>query len=370
LTLNWHDFRLKYVHLKNLSSLNTLTELEKENIWFPRVTFLNTKASSMSQNDKKAFMFVQRKAQPDYNELKELESVDLFSGEANPVIISRTYNVEWLCHYQMGWYPFDTQICSMEFRAYGNSRINIEIVEDILLYSGPMELTQYFVRRSNMTSRLEDEAVVVTVTLGRRLLGTALTVYIPTILMIFISQATNYFKPFFFEAIVTVNLTVMLVLTTMFLSISKSLPATSYVKMVDLWLIFNLSIPFILVLMHTYIDHIRNDDEEDRVLDEKGVLQVHEGAKGVGLNNWVNGGENSGRASALSTIGNLVSVHEPEQQKALKDLYKHLANNIIGSRKKKLKLCLWFIHWGVPILALIFTSLYWYFGILHYFEII
>ena len=36
LTLNWHDFRLKYVHLKNLSSLNTLTELEKENIWFPR----------------------------------------------------------------------------------------------------------------------------------------------------------------------------------------------------------------------------------------------------------------------------------------------------------------------------------------------
>ena len=33
----------------------------------------------------------------------------------------------------------------------------------------------------------------------RRLLGTILTVYIPTLLLIIISHMTNYFKPFFFE---------------------------------------------------------------------------------------------------------------------------------------------------------------------------
>ena len=46
---------------------------------------------------------------------------------------------------------------------------------------------------------------------ARRLLGTILTVYIPTVLLIIISHMTNYFKSFFFEAVVTVNLTVMLV---------------------------------------------------------------------------------------------------------------------------------------------------------------
>ena len=46
---------------------------------------------------------------------------------------------------------------------------------------------------------------------SRRLLGTVLTVYIPTVLLIIISHMTNYFKPFFFEAVVSVNLTVMLV---------------------------------------------------------------------------------------------------------------------------------------------------------------
>ena len=34
---------------------------------------------------------------------------------------------------------------------------------------------------------------------------------------------------------------------TRFISISNSLPKTSYVKMIDIWLIFNLTIPFIEV---------------------------------------------------------------------------------------------------------------------------
>ena len=50
----------------------------------------------------------------------------------------------------------------------------------------------------------------------------------------------------------TVNLTVMLVLATMFISISSSLPVTSYVKMIDVWLLFSLMVPFVEVLLHTW----------------------------------------------------------------------------------------------------------------------
>ena len=45
---------------------------------------------------------------------------------------------------------------------------------------------------------------------------------------------------------------VMLVLTTMFVGISQTLPHTSTIKMVDVWLVFNLLIPFIEVLIHSY----------------------------------------------------------------------------------------------------------------------
>merc|ERR1712240_498388 len=101
------------------------------------------------------------------------------------------------------------------------------------------------------------------VTLGRRLLGVFLTVYFPTVLLNLIGHSTNYFKAFFFEAVVTVNLTCMLVLTTMFINVSNNLPKTSYIKMIDIWLIFTLLLPFMEVLLHTYIDYLRNDDERE-----------------------------------------------------------------------------------------------------------
>ena len=53
-----------------------------------------------------------------------------------------------------------------------------------------------------------NNTVQVSVILGRRLLGNFMTIYMPTILLNIIGHSTNYFKPFFFEAVVTVNLTV------------------------------------------------------------------------------------------------------------------------------------------------------------------
>ena len=41
-------------------------------------------------------------------------------------------------------------------------------------------------------------------------------------------------------------------MTTMFVSVSNDLPRTSYIKMVDIWLVFNLLIPFVEVLLNVY----------------------------------------------------------------------------------------------------------------------
>ena len=110
------------------------------------------------------------------------------------------------------------------------------------------------------TNIMGKQGVKVSIQFGRRLLGTILTVYVPTILLNIIGYSTNYFKDFFFEAVVTINLTCMLVLVTLFISVSDSLPKTSYIKMIDFWLIFNLILPFIEVLLHTYIEYLNQDD--------------------------------------------------------------------------------------------------------------
>ena len=38
-----------------------------------------------------------------------------------------------------------------------------------------------------------------------------------------------------------------------FISVSNSLPKTSYVKMIDIWLLFNLTIPFAEVILENFV---------------------------------------------------------------------------------------------------------------------
>ena len=115
-------------------------------------------------------------------------------------------------------------------------------------------------------------------TFKRRLVNELLTTYLPTFILLLISMVTPYFDPFYFEAagiwylykaqcpfvhvsilidrgklifsslLVTVNLTVMLVTTTIFASVMNKLPAASYVRLVDIWLIFSQAIPFLMVV--------------------------------------------------------------------------------------------------------------------------
>ena len=97
----------------------------------------------------------------------------------------------------------------------------------------------------------------------RRLTNEVLTTYLPTVLLLLISYCTTFFKQFFFEAALTVNVTVMLVLTTLFISVMEKLPPTSYVRMVDIWLIFGIVIPFLEVAILTFKEYNNTEEEQE-----------------------------------------------------------------------------------------------------------
>ena len=108
-----------------------------------------------------------------------------------------------------------------------------------------------------------DDGIDLEIVMKRKIINELLTTYLPTVFILCIVYATNFFKPFFFEAVVTVNLTSQLVLTTLFISVSNSLPPTAYVKMIDVWLIFSQLIPFVSVLLHTFMDNMRTDGDRE-----------------------------------------------------------------------------------------------------------
>ena len=90
------------------------------------------------------------------------------------------------------------------------------------------------------------------ISLKRRIMSEMMTTYVPSILLLMITFATTFFKPVYFEAALTVNLTNMLVMTTIFTSVMGRLPTTSYLKMIDIWLIFCQLVPFAEVRLYIY----------------------------------------------------------------------------------------------------------------------
>ena len=102
------------------------------------------------------------------------------------------------------------------------------------------------------------QVVQMVIVLKRKIQTEMLTTYLPTILLLGITYATTFFKAEYFEADVGLNLTIMLVMTTIFTSKIDALPPTSDTKMIDLWLIFSLLIPFAAVVIQTAIECYRH----------------------------------------------------------------------------------------------------------------
>ena len=111
----------------------------------------------------------------------------------------------------------------------------------------------------------DEKQVYMMISLKRKIQTEMLTTYLPTLLLLAVSYATTFFKPEYFEASLTVNLTIMLVMTTIFTSKIEELPPTSDTKMIDFWLIFSLLVPFAFTLVQTAIECYREEDEENPV---------------------------------------------------------------------------------------------------------
>ncbi len=233
--------------LNKEDSLNTLSYQARHEIWIPQVIFYNTEIKSETLNDHKAFASVSRDGTYRRQNDSYLHNSYLYKGSENPITLSRVYSAKFICEYNMAVYPFDTQKCTAIFVMKGNAGQFIKLMSNNASYLGPIDLPQYFVMDTSIKNTVvppDINAVEVEIVFGRRLLSTMLSSYLPTFLICLVSFTTNYFKGFFFEAIVTVNLTSLLALTTLFISITNSLPKTSYIKMMDMWLIFCLTIPF------------------------------------------------------------------------------------------------------------------------------
>ena len=161
------------------------------------------------------------------------------------------------------------------------------------------DLTMFTI--TNLVLTNEDDMVHMTMKLKRKVVTELLTTYLPTILLLLITLVTIFFDKDLFSDVIAVNLTIMLVMTTIFTSKIEELPPTSDMKFIDIWLIFCLVVPFLEVILRTAMECVNcscqiceptdankaKDEKEDK---KKGGDAIQGASSGEVTRVWVGTG--------------------------------------------------------------------------------
>jgi len=110
LTLSWVDPCIFFYNLKDQINLNVLTQEEKSRVWTPVLIFENTRDKSSTIEDEKRKGFVKKMGTSKYAEVDESNvNKEIFECAENDIIMKRIYNMQFLCDFKLGMYPFDKQ---------------------------------------------------------------------------------------------------------------------------------------------------------------------------------------------------------------------------------------------------------------------
>lgn len=86
----------------------------------------------------------------------------------------------------------------------------------------------------------------------RKIMHHVANTFLPTISLLVIDKFTLFFVESKLEVSVTLSLTVMLVMYTLYQSISLTIPKTAYLKLIDYWLIYCLLTPFFIFIIESW----------------------------------------------------------------------------------------------------------------------
>ena len=214
---NWYNPQLQYQNLKKEASKNQMTKDDIAFMWIPWTLLDNIEhkyevmetdlRDIMTIIPNKEFKFVR-------GDKSNLENTMIFKGSENAINYEKQTTTNFICNYDMMWYPFDNQKCTIEmYHVEDTITINPVVVN----YTGPEDLTQHVVRDVHICALVihNRPGAIVEVILGRPLFGSVLTIFMPTVILVILSQMVGVFHKEYMDMVIGVNLTLLLVLATL-----------------------------------------------------------------------------------------------------------------------------------------------------------
>ena len=101
---------------------------------------------------------------------------------------------------------------------------SVTLIADNLLMQQHSDMNLFVITEYQIINMTYPEGgVIMVIKFKRKIMSEMMTTYLPSMLLMMITFATTFFKPLLIEAALGVNLTTMLVMTTIFISKMESL---------------------------------------------------------------------------------------------------------------------------------------------------
>jgi len=284
LLMRWIDPRLNFYNLVENFELNTLSVSLQNQIWVPSLSFPNARQAEGTVVDSGCAAVVLKLGTPLADDISRSTEARIYKGEESPIIMKREYLITFNCDFDLRMYPFDTQVCVMEFQINGIPKryvtMAIEAPEgcpecDGGEYLGNRNLVEYLVGSTVMEDLYNFSSIFsrsrVKILFKRRWVYHLITVFFQSVLLLGVAYMTFYFKMSNFQDRVMIAITTMMVVATIQSSINKMVPKTSYIKMIDIWLIYSFNIIIVMMTIHTYMDTFIKRDPADKSTQPKAI---------------------------------------------------------------------------------------------------
>ena len=141
LKIKWFDVQLTWMNLMNESTRNFLSKKEIEKIWKPKVQFGNSENINPIAIDNSATIYVE-KNKPGKSRIlpSEKHRALYYEGAENPLVYSRVYQEKFFCNFDYRWFPFDTQICDINFTTFNSMHDSVNLIPQTVNYTGEKTL--------------------------------------------------------------------------------------------------------------------------------------------------------------------------------------------------------------------------------------
>ena len=211
---SWFNPQLRYLNLNRSESKNLLSDDDKKKMWIPYTVFQNLK--DFKNTDRLDTVRISPNPEFKYKRGSKVNLMNYrsFSGSENALKYEIELIGEWSCNFNVVWFPFDSQICFLQF-FHDEDEIALRPVA--VGYTGPALLSQHYLKMVNICLHRfrEKPGIVVELQLGRPLVRSILTIFLPTIVLIIISQMVLVDVSNHYDMVICVQLTLLLVLFTL-----------------------------------------------------------------------------------------------------------------------------------------------------------